>query len=78
MDRFEKKMKKIRPIKNTWCDWLNNYISKPITKSVGGFKYKIISIFKTNTPRQIVYGRGKKISKPKTQIVRNSETICTQ
>ena len=27
MDRFEKKeMKKIRPIKNSWYDWLINYI----------------------------------------------------
>ena len=39
MDRFEEKeMKKIRPIKNTWYDWLLNYIPEPIRKSVGGFK----------------------------------------
>ena len=37
MDRFEKKeMQKIRPIKITWYDWLINYISKTIRKSVGG------------------------------------------
>ena len=30
-DRFEKiEMKKIRPIKNTWYDWLINYIAEPI------------------------------------------------
>ena len=39
MDKFEQtKMKKIRPIKNTWYDWLVNYIPNPIKKSVGGFK----------------------------------------
>ena len=47
--------------------WLVNYIPEPIRKSVGGFKDKVISLFKTNTPKQIVYGRGKKLSKPKTQ-----------
>ena len=31
MDRFEdEEMKKIRPIKNTWFDWLINFIPKPI------------------------------------------------
>ena len=52
-------MKKIRPIKNTWYDWLNNYLPKPIRKSVGDFKDKVISLFKINTPKQTVYGRGK-------------------
>ena len=52
MDKFEQKeMKKIRLIKNTWYDWLISYIPEPIRKSVGGFKDKIISIFKTNTPK---------------------------
>ena len=52
MDRFEKKeMKKIRPIKFTWCDWLINYIPEPIRKSVGGFKDKIVSLFKANTTK---------------------------
>ena len=50
-------MKKIRPIKNTWYDWLINYISEPKRKSVRGFKGKIVSLFKTNTPKQNVYGR---------------------
>ena len=53
-------MTKIRPIKNTWYN-------KPIRKSVGGFKDKIVSLFKTNTPKQTVYGRGNKLSNPKTQ-----------
>ena len=35
-------------------------------------KHKIVSLFKTNTPKQTVYGRGKKLSKPKTQNIRNS------
>ena len=51
MDKFgQKEMKKIMPIKNTWYDWLINYIPEPIRLSVAGFKDKIISLFKTNTP----------------------------
>ena len=62
MDKFaQKEMKKIRPTKNNWYDWLINYIPEPIRKSVGGFKNKIISLFLT-----VVYGRGRKLSKPKT------------
>ena len=45
MDSFEEKeMKKVRPIKNTWSDWLISYIHEPITKVVGGFKHKVKSI----------------------------------
>ena len=33
MDKIEQKeMKKIRPIKNTWYDWLINYIPEPTKK----------------------------------------------
>ena len=33
MDKFEQKeMKKIKPIINTWYDWLINYIPEPIRK----------------------------------------------
>ena len=68
MDKSERKeMKKIRPIKNNWNDWLINYIPEPIRKGVGGFKDKVISIFKTNTPKQTVYEKGKKLSKSKRQ-----------
>ena len=42
-------MKKIRPVKNRWYDWLINYILEPIRKSVSGFKDKIVSFFMTNT-----------------------------
>ena len=70
MHKFEQKeVKKIRPIKNTWYDWIIN--SEPIRKSVGGFKDKVISLFKTNTPKQTVHGRGKKLSIPKTKNIRN-------
>ena len=56
MDKFElKEMKKIRPIKNTWYDWLINYIPKPIRKSVGGSKDTTVSVFKTNSPKKIMY-----------------------
>ena len=61
MDKFEQNaMKKVRPIKNTWYDWVTNCISEPITKNVGGFKDKVISLFKTSTPKQTVYRGGKK------------------
>ena len=51
MDKFEEKeMKKIRPIKNSWYDCLINYNPDPVRKSVGGFKDKVTSLFKTNTP----------------------------
>ena len=51
---------------NTWYDWLINYIPDPIRKIVGGFRNKSVSLFNTNIPRQTVYGRGKKLNKPKT------------
>ena len=53
IDKFEKKkeMKKTRPIKTTWYDWLIDYISEPIRKSPGGFKDKVISLFKINIPK---------------------------
>ena len=64
-------MKKIRPIKKIWYAWLINYIPQPIIKSVGGFMNKIVSLVKTNTPKQAMYGRGKKLSKPKKQNKQN-------
>ena len=67
-DKFEEKeMKKIRPIKNTWYDRLSNYIPEPIRKGVGGFKDKVLSLFNTNTLKQTMHGRGKKLSNPKTR-----------
>ena len=42
MDKLEQ-----RAIKNTWLDWLINYI--PISKSVGGLKDKVMSLFKKET-----------------------------
>ena len=72
MDKFEQKgMKKISPIKNRWYDWLINYIPQPIRKIVAGFKDKIVSLFNTNAPKQTVYEKGKKLSKPKTRNFRN-------
>ena len=73
MDKFEQKeMKKIRASKNTWYDWLINYIPDPIRKSVGCFKDKIGSLFKTNKPKQTVMGEErKKLSKLKIQNIRN-------
>ena len=45
-------MKKIRQIKNTLCDWFINYIPEPVRKSAGGFKDKVLSLFKAYTPKQ--------------------------
>ena len=68
IEKFEQKeMKKTRPIKNTWYGWLSNYIPQPLRKILGGFKYKIIILFKTNIPNETVYRRGEKLRKPKTQ-----------
>ena len=48
--------------------WLfDNYIPDPTRKSVGGFKDKSLSIFKTKTSKQAMSRRGKKLSKPETQ-----------
>ena len=52
-------MKKIKPIKNTWYDWLINYIPEPITKVVGRFKDKIVNLFNTDTLKQPIYERRK-------------------
>ena len=42
IDKFkQKEMKKVRPIKNTWYDWLINYIPEPIRKSGGGLRDKV-------------------------------------
>ena len=45
-------------------NWLNSWAYK---KFVGGFKDKVVSLFKINTPKQTVQGGGHKISKQKTK-----------
>ena len=71
MDKFEEKeMKKVRPLKNTWCDCLINYIRK-----TGGFKDKGISPFKTNTPKQTLHGRGKNLTNQKLKKIKSEENI---
>ena len=60
-------MKIIKPIKSTWFDWLINHITEPTRNIAEGFKDKVVTLFNTNPPKQTVYGRGKKLSKPKTQ-----------
>ena len=64
-------MKLIRPVKNNWYGWIINYITEPIRKSVGGFKDKIVTPAQKNTPKQTVYGIGKKLSKSKIQNINN-------
>ena len=53
----KKKKKKIRPIKNTWYEWLSNFTPEPLAISVGGFKDKNECLFKKNTPKQTIYGK---------------------
>ena len=61
MDTFGKKeMKKMRPIKNSWYDWLINYIPEPIAKIVGGFKDKIVSLFLKKTHQKKFFIKKKK------------------
>ena len=60
-------MKEIRPIKNTWNDWLLDYIPEPIIKIAFGLKDKIVSLFTKKTPEQTMYGTGKKPSQPKKE-----------
>ena len=60
-------MKKIRPITNTWYDSLINYIPEPIRKSLGGFKDKIVSLFKRNTTKKNRVWDRKNLSKPNMQ-----------
>ena len=68
MDKFEQKeLKKIRPIKITWHDWLINYLPEPTRKSVGGFKDHIVSLFYKNTPKPTVNWKRKTLSKPKKE-----------
>ena len=56
MDRFEqKKIKNKRPIKNACYNWLINYIPEPIQKTAGGFKDKVVNLFKINTSKY--YGK---------------------
>ena len=52
---------------NTWCNCLWITFLTLYAKNLGGFKDKVASLFNTNTPKQAVYGRGKKLSKSKIQ-----------
>ena len=68
MDKFEEnEMQKIRPIKNTWFNWLINYIPESITKIASGFKDRLVNLFHTNTPKQTVYRGRRKTKQTKTK-----------
>ena len=72
MDNFEQKeFKKIRSVESTWYDWLIDFIPEPTRKSVDTFKDKVLSLFKTNNPKQTVYEKEKKLSKSNTKNIRN-------
>ena len=60
MDTFEQReIKKIRPTKSTWHDWLANYIPEPIRKSVGSFKDEIVSLLKRKSLNKLCVGEEK-------------------
>ena len=72
MDNFEQKeFKKIRSVESTWYDWLIDFIPEPTRKSVDTFKDKVLSLFKTNNPKQTVYEKENKLSKSNTKNIRN-------
>ena len=64
-------MRRKTHIINTLYYWLINYIVETTRKTEGGFKQKVVSLFKGNTSKdygqKTVYDREKKPSKPKTQ-----------
>ena len=41
-------------------------------KCVSILKDKVMRLYKTNTPKQTVYGRGKKLNKPGNQNIKKS------
>ena len=71
-------MKKIRPVKNNWYKWLIIYSPEPITKCAGRLKDRILNaleektvgLFKINAPKETVYGRGQKLSKPRKRLIK--------
>ena len=63
MDKFEQKNEENKVIKKTWYDWLINYIPESVTKIVGDFKGKIITLFNTKAPKETTYRTGKKLCK---------------
>ena len=65
MSNYKSKTIEIKYL-NTWCYWLINYIPE-LLKIMGGFKDKVVTVFKTNTHAQTVYGRERKLSKRKSQ-----------
>ena len=70
MDNFEQnEFKKIRSVESTWYDWLIDFIPEPTRKSVDTFK--VLSLFKTNNPKQTVYEEEKKLNKSNTKNIRN-------
>ena len=54
-------------------DWIINYIPEPTRKSVSVLKDKTMSLYKTDTPKQTVSWREKKLSKPRKQSVYGEE-----
>ena len=67
MERSNYKNKNIdKKYVNTWYDWLINYILEEFWRSSGGFKDKVVTLFKINKPEQIMYASRKKLGKPKT------------
>ena len=64
-------MKKIRPIKNTWNDWLIDYIPEPIIKIAFGFKDKIVSLLRKKHLNKPCMGQEKNQANQKKKTKRN-------
>ena len=71
-------IKKIRPVKNNWHEWLISYIPESIRKCAGRLKDRILNaledktvgLFKINTPKETLYGRGQKLSKSRKRLIK--------
>ena len=85
MERLEgNEMKKKRPIKKTWYEWLINYIPESVRKTVGCLKDKdvsgCVSLFKTNVPENYskpTVWHGKKLRKQfeEDNIIKNINNV---
>ena len=58
-------MKKVRPHRNIYYGWLINYVPDTVRTIVDDFKDKIFSLFKTNTPKEIIINSIRNLFIPK-------------
>ena len=58
-------MKKVRPHRNIYYGWLINDVPDTVRTIVDDFKDKIFSLFKTNTPKEIIINSIRNLFIPK-------------